>query len=219
VAIDYSYRRWAAADTIIRIVRRDRPDAVRELCAQLHGVFGFQETCFNDETCEVIAAWCSGLNLGCEAIRFEVEALSLYPRLLADNPSVQDHHSLDDDDDDRPFYRLPWIPGESKRQFTARAHAEFYRHKKAEVESGGIVASNRINPKHIDWFVRFQTNGDPYDRIAKSEHTDRNDVKRAIRGIATLLDLKLRPTTPGRPRGSGAAKSPASHVVRRERRR
>jgi hypothetical protein len=125
----------------------------------------------------------------------------------------------DDAPDDARRYRLLWIPGESKRKFVERALAEFYRLKNEDLERGGIVASNRINPKHIEWFVRFQVKQEGYDSIARSEKADRTDVRRAIREIASLLELELRPTAAGRPRGRGKPKRQANLIVRSRTRR
>jgi hypothetical protein len=215
--VNYHYRRWAAADAVLRIVRRDQPHAIQQLRIRVGRVLGFGEgTTLNDETTGAVAAWCDELHLGCEAIRFEALALALV--VEAEDQPASDGLAPDDDLD-TPYYRIPWIPGESKRRFVTRAVAEFDRKKNAEVDSGGIVAPDRINPKHVEWFVQFQVHGVPYDRIAKAESADRQDVKRAIRDLALLLQLKLRPAPPGRPKGRGGRpKRSAFQIVRRRRR-
>jgi hypothetical protein len=120
-----------------------------------------------------------------------------------DGPAaVRDDPSVDEDSEGR-YYYIPWRPGESKTQFLIRAGDEFDRQKQAEESNGSVAASDRINPKHVEWLVRFQLNGEEYGDIAKGDGVDRSDLTKAILAAADLLDLKLRTARRGRPLGSG----------------
>ena len=199
---DYSYRRYAAADAVLRLVQRDRPEAMQQLRSRVRAVIGLDEDdAFDAATLDAVTTWCDELRLRCEDIEFAALCLALSTDnddwLLGGGPALG--YEDPDHPDGDPCYRIPWIPGESKRKFVARALT--YRKKKQEGESGRVFASDRINPKHVEWFVRFQVHEEGFDRIADGK--GRRDVKRAVRDLASLLQLKLRPTKPGRPKGRG----------------
>jgi len=210
--VDYSYRRWATASAVFDLVRRQRPDAVQQLRQKVGLVFGFGpgNPGVNDSTYAAIGEWCQELNLRCEAIEWEIVTWFMRGGEMAEPEREPDP------DHEQPYYHIPWIPGESKRQFQKRASAEFYRHKAAEERRGAVTASATVNPKHVDWFVRYQVNEQPFERIARNDRAHRQDVKRAVRSIASLIELKLRPTSPGRPPGRAGSRRPARHIVRRK---
>jgi hypothetical protein len=196
--VDYSHRRGVAARAVLRVVQRDRPDLVEELRSGFGEALGFNaDGSFNDASLNLVAEWCDKLRLGCPAVH---EAAFFW--VVAPEPP-SDPNASPEDDDEAPQYRIPYVPGESRRTFLARASLEFLRRKKADEERGVIVAPGRVNPKHVEWFVRFQVHDPPeaFAHIADADAVDRQDVKRAVRAIASLLGLKLRPTRPGRPRG------------------
>jgi hypothetical protein len=94
--VDCTHRRWAAASAVIGIIQRDRPEAVQQLRTRVSRVFGFRDgTYLNDETSEVVAAWCNELKLGCEAIQSAAFALALSPP--DGPPQVWDEPSVDDE--------------------------------------------------------------------------------------------------------------------------
>ncbi len=35
----------------------------------------------------------------------------------------------------------------------------------ADRERDGIIAPTNLNPKHVEWFVRFQVDQHPFDRV------------------------------------------------------
>lgn len=219
--LDQTRRREGAAFALIRIIQRDEPkiferlrnavcDGLKEIASGMH---------LPDEKYTIVAEWCASLDLDCDAVQSAAMLLSLFPD---DKPLEAGDAKFFVWQDERGEIRdhsIDWRAGETKKTFLGRAEELFDRMKRLEENSGTVAAVNPINPKHIEWLVRFQAWKEPLTKIAAVERTDRHDVKRAIRGIATLLELKLRPTTSGRPRGRGGAKRPAHHVVRRERRR
>lgn len=105
------------------------------------------------------------------------------------------------------YYYIPWKPGESETKFIGRAREEFRRQQQID---GAVHVSDRIDVKHLERLVRFQVNGEKYDHIAKADDVDRREVTRQIKAVAALLELRLRPVTPGRPVGTGHPINPNS---------
>ncbi|MBW8860884.1 MAG: hypothetical protein JF601_00700, partial [Acidobacteria bacterium] len=73
---DHLYRRWATAAAVLRLVERERPEAVRRLQEWVLRVPAVEHgPPSNADTDKVITAWCRELNLACKAI--EDEALTI----------------------------------------------------------------------------------------------------------------------------------------------
>jgi|RhiMethySRZTD1v2_1073278.scaffolds.fasta_scaffold56074_2 hypothetical protein len=119
--VDYTYRRHAAANALLKTVLRKRRAAVQDLDDQVRATLRFQEQPVTQLSGyeEIIKTWCDDLDLGCEAIRSE--ALDV---VLTRGRNLEERTG---EDDSAPFYNLPVIPGESLNKFVLRAKREFYR--------------------------------------------------------------------------------------------
>jgi hypothetical protein len=99
---------------------------------------------------------------------------------------------------------------ESRENFLARARNHF----DARAVRGKTLGYRKVSPKpsllttHLDWLVRFQLKGEAFAQIAAACGSvgTRQTVDAAVRSLARLLELTLRPTPRGgaRPRPRGA---------------
>jgi hypothetical protein len=192
---------------VLRLVERDRPEAVRRLQEWVLRVPALEHgTPSNADTDKVITAWCRELNLACKAIEDEALTMATGGKAPGDAASR--------DGDPEADYRIRWRPDESQGSYLRRALAEFRRHKHAEIAAGGSVASTEVNLQHVEWLVRFQVDVHSFDRIARTYGANRHEVKRAVGEIASVLQLTLRPTASRRPRGRRGPPRPAHRMVR-----
>ncbi|HZJ02257.1 MAG TPA: hypothetical protein VFE20_01030 [Thermoleophilia bacterium] len=96
--------------------------------------------------------------------------------------------------------------GEAKKRITlalGQKLDEYLDEMEQRARMRGLVASIRKQDgdRHFRWFVRYQCREESYSSIAKSEHADRRTVSEAVKDLAELIGLTLRPATkPGRPR-------------------
>lgn len=211
--IDDSWRREAAAFAVVRVIQRRRPQDFEDFAARVRA--GDDEAKFT-----IAAEWCGELNLACDSIITAAAHLALDPKaddidaakeagtilIWKDSEGIHDH-------------QIVWRPGETKKDFRARAEAHFDRMKGLEQQGGKVAASNRINHSHLEWLVRFQVGNEPITEIANTVSQARKDVRLALRGTASLLGLKLRTASPGRPRGSGRPLRRTHRFPRRSQRR
>ena len=198
--IYWVYRGRAVANAMLKIVRRERPDAVQQLRTRVFEVFDFRDwSCLNDATKQVVAAWCDELHLGCKAIKDEVFTLILTPDTDARRQAPAGSSAAHDND--TVYFYIPWKSDERKNRLVAIALAAFYCHRKVKLERDMIPTRTRLDPKHVEWLFRFQVNNEPYDRIGAADGLYRQDVKQvahAIRSLAVGLGLNLRPRIPRR---------------------
>jgi len=98
--VDYTYRRHAAANALLKTVLRKRRAAVQDLDDQVRATLRFQEQPVTQLSGyeEIIETWCDDLNLGCEAIRSE--ALDV---VLTRGRNLEERTG---EDDSAPFYNL-----------------------------------------------------------------------------------------------------------------
>jgi hypothetical protein len=105
----------------------------------------------------------------------------------------------------------PWTPhgDESSRDARNRLDSWYDAQRKAlsrqeqEARASGLpVGHGRHQTQAIDWAIRFQLLREPVSKIASEETKDVKTVRKAIHGFLEFIDLPLRPTAAGRPRGS-----------------
>jgi hypothetical protein len=103
---------------------------------------------------------------------------------------------------------------ETREHFIQRAadhyDARALRVKRAESVGNFIAVPARQSPElyqHVEWLLRFQVQKESYAVIAKSSGLRGPDqaktVGKAVRELAGLIDLSLRPVSRGRPRSNG----------------
>lgn len=112
--------------------------------------------------------------------------------LLNELPAYRDH-LLDQNCALAPIRADPLR--ESETSFLTRARDHF----QARVRKGEQKGYTRVSPKsnldqQIDWLIRFQLHRQSRRAIAAKDNKVREAVDRAIRELAALLDLRLRPT-------------------------
>ena len=78
-------------------------------------------------------------------------------------------------------------------------------------EARGLVpAPQRRSHEHFAWLAQYQLRGRSYREIAEEACRDRKTIADAVRDIAALIELPLRPTgRPGRPRKFPVSRAPA----------
>jgi hypothetical protein len=186
---DDSWRREAAAFGIIRILQREQPQDFEGFRARVLAESD------DDRRVGIVAEWCDQRHLSSGWIKMAALHLALDPN---DQPVgvLQVVIWIDDDGQPRDANWVPWRAGDSERAYLARAQAQFHR-----MPRHGISAPEFSKLK-LEQLVRFQVNGESVTKIAGSNDR-RSDLKRVLRDVAALLELKLRKAPPGRPRGSG----------------
>jgi len=121
-------------------------------------VFGLLEGgAVNDETHEVVAVWCRSLNLGSKWIEHAAFDAALLPEAALHHDSS--HYENSTVENAILTLGATTFCGKlasPKRAFKKRAEAEFDRQRKVDEAAGGVAASDRIDPKHAEWLVRFQ---------------------------------------------------------------
>jgi hypothetical protein len=112
--IDDSWRREAAAFTVVQIIRRDQPEEFEELrarvCAGLEVREGVE---LPEEKFQLVADWCAARQLSSDWVRLAAVQLTLFPN---DKPlgRLTIVVLTDDDGEPRDENYLPWYPTDSK---------------------------------------------------------------------------------------------------------
>lgn len=200
---DYSWRAETAAFEILRILRRDRPSNFDELTqlvtdSRLRGED-------RDRQWAIAEHWCQRLNLACDWMNIAALHLAIDPNDEAAGTvaAILWHDASGQLRDNT----ITWKPGETKKAFLQRAaelHDAMTRRQKGEVE----LATNEVNSEHLEWLVRYQVGQKRFTDIAKTErHRTPTDIRKAVKGIADLLELTLRTSPAGRPRGKKDSRS------------
>ncbi len=110
-------------------------------------------------------------------------------------------------------YEIPWWDPSSSEDFDAfkrRARAELRAQFEEDLRETERWAGEQQWPLRkpafseasYAWLIRYQVLGDSCYRIAQDFARDDGQVRRAVRGLATYLQLPLRTDAPGRRRGS-----------------
>jgi hypothetical protein len=205
--VDNSSRREVAAFDVVRLLRLDRPKDFEALSVRVRAEGQL------DRQAEILEEWCKSIGLSCEPIKMAALHLALDPK---DKPAGAIKLILWTDAEGQLHdHRLEWIPGETKKAFLARAENHFNCMKDLERQGGNVIEVKPVNRRHLDWLIRFQVKQERITRIATANSTDPKEVRRVLRSVAALLELDLRETVPGRPRGRRDSSSRNRHIARR----
>ena len=186
-----SYRAEDAAFEVIRIVARKRPEVYAALIDRV------QSALDHDSKVALINEWCDALSLPSDEIKMAVLYLAHDPKA---GPVGEIRLRVPRDPDNRPG-RVEPLPSETQTAFLARAKAAYDHVQDIERQSGGIISYTPVNRRHLEWFVRFQVEEVSIAELAQHESMQPREIRRAIQDVAALLEMSLRTSRSGRPRG------------------